>query len=50
MTFIISIGYSAIVFTVDMPIVGKREQDERNGFFLPSEFSLKILSEVDDSK
>jgi hypothetical protein len=32
-----------------MPIVGKREQDERNGFFLPSQYNLKILSQVDDS-
>jgi 4-hydroxymandelate oxidase len=29
-------GYRAIVLTVDLPVLGRREADERNGFGLPS--------------
>lgn len=28
-------GYRALVFTVDFPVIGRREADERNGFGLP---------------
>jgi 4-hydroxymandelate oxidase len=37
-------GYEAIVFTVDLPEVGRRERDLRTGFVAPSS-----LSEVTDS-
>jgi 4-hydroxymandelate oxidase len=33
-------GASALVVTVDMPVFGRREADERNRFALPSEMSL----------
>jgi 4-hydroxymandelate oxidase len=31
-------GYSAIVLTVDLPVMGYRERDRRNGFELPGPF------------
>jgi len=33
-------GYRALVVTVDMPVVGQREADVRNGFGLPPHLSL----------
>jgi 4-hydroxymandelate oxidase len=33
-------GYAAIVLTVDTPVLGRRERDERNRFALPSELTL----------
>lgn len=36
-------GCSAIVLTVDAPLLGKREQDVRNRFQLPSDLSVKNL-------
>jgi len=30
-------GYTAIVLTVDVPVWGKREGDEKNSFTLPSD-------------
>lgn len=36
-------GYQALVLTVDAPILGKRERDQRQNFTLPTEYSLKNL-------
>lgn len=36
-------GYKALVFTVDSPILGKRERDVRNGFHLPQGLSVSNL-------
>jgi 4-hydroxymandelate oxidase len=33
-------GYKAIVFTVDVPVLGRRERDIRNKFHLPPEFKM----------
>lgn len=41
-------GFQALVVTVDVPIFGKRDGDEKNSFKLPSEFSLKMLREQDE--
>lgn len=37
------LGYKALVVTVDAPILGRRESDERLKFSLPSNLSLKNL-------
>jgi 4-hydroxymandelate oxidase len=39
-------GCKAIVFTVDSPMLGRRERDVRNRFHLPSNLSLKNLMDV----
>ena len=36
-------GCKAIVFTVDLPLLGRRERDVRNQFKLPDDFSVKNL-------
>ncbi len=36
-------GYSALVLTVDMPLVGRRERDLRLGFQIPAELPLPYL-------
>lgn len=36
-------GYSAIVLTVDTPVLGRRERDVRSGFLLPPELSIRNL-------
>ncbi len=36
-------GSKAIVFTVDVPLLGRRERDVRNQFKLPDDFSVKNL-------
>lgn len=41
-------GFTALVVTVDVPIFGKRDGDEKNSFKLPSQFSLKMLREQDE--
>ncbi len=33
-------GYSALVLTVDLPVLGRRERDLRNGFSLPTDLRL----------
>lgn len=33
-------GYTALVLTVDVPVLGRRERDARNAFSLPPEFRL----------
>ena len=38
-------GYRALVVTIDAPRLGKRYADDRNNFSLPSNLSLKMLSE-----
>ena len=41
-------GYAAIVVTVDVPVLGKREADERHGFALPPGLRLANLECLDD--
>lgn len=42
-------GYSAIAFTVDLPVLGRRERDMRNQFALPAGLTLKnFTGEKDD--
>jgi 4-hydroxymandelate oxidase len=36
-------GYRAIVLTVDMPRMGRRERDVRNGFMLPPDVTMRNL-------
>jgi isopentenyl diphosphate isomerase/L-lactate dehydrogenase-like FMN-dependent dehydrogenase len=36
-------GFSALVLTVDAPVLGRRERDFRTGFTLPSEISVPSL-------
>lgn len=36
-------GYEALVLTVDVPVLGKREADIRNGFHLPKGYTLANL-------
>jgi isopentenyl diphosphate isomerase/L-lactate dehydrogenase-like FMN-dependent dehydrogenase len=36
-------GFSALVLTVDTPILGRRERDFRTGFTIPSEISVAAL-------
>ena len=36
-------GYKTLVLTVDVPGNGKRERDMRNGFAVPSRYSLKSV-------
>jgi hypothetical protein len=36
-------GCKAIVFTVDVPLLGRRERDVRNQFKLPDDLSVKNL-------
>ncbi|KJE92024.1 peroxisomal glycolate oxidase [Capsaspora owczarzaki ATCC 30864] len=40
-------GYTALVLTVDTPILGRREADIRNGFRLPPHLRLANFSETD---
>lgn len=39
-------GYKALIITVDAPRLGKREEDDRNKFSLPSHLSLKMLERI----
>lgn len=41
-------GYDAVVVTVDVPVLGKREADERLGFGLPSGLELANLRGLGD--
>ncbi len=43
-------GYRALVVTVDVPIMGKRENDIRNGFALPTGMRVKNFESVDLGK
>jgi 4-hydroxymandelate oxidase len=36
-------GYAAVVLTVDVPVLGRRRRDERNGFALPPHLRLANL-------
>lgn len=42
-------GYDALVVTVDVPVLGKREADERLGFGLPPGLELANLQGLSDS-
>jgi 4-hydroxymandelate oxidase len=37
-------GFSAVVLTVDLPVLGRRERDLRTGFSLRSEYRLEIYA------
>ncbi|KAL4525597.1 hypothetical protein Ndes2437A_g04047 [Nannochloris sp. 'desiccata'] len=39
-------GYKALIITVDAPRLGKREEDNRNKFSLPSHLSLKMMERI----
>lgn len=39
-------GYRALVLTVDLPVVGNRERDPRNGFTIPVKLTAQTLSQV----
>jgi L-lactate dehydrogenase (cytochrome) len=39
-------GYAALVVTVDVPLVGRRERDMRNGFSAPPRLSLGNLVDI----
>jgi len=39
-------GCGALVLTVDTPLLGRRERDVRNGFFVPPELPVPHLGEV----
>lgn len=41
-------GYQALVVTVDVPVLGKREADERTGFALPPGLALANLEALSD--
>jgi 4-hydroxymandelate oxidase len=41
-------GYEAIVFTVDCPLLGRRERDQREGFALPPGVGYPNLASEDD--
>ncbi|HEV2238581.1 MAG TPA: alpha-hydroxy acid oxidase [Ktedonobacterales bacterium] len=40
-------GYRALVLTVDLPVLGRREADERNAFALPAHLRLANFAESD---
>jgi (S)-mandelate dehydrogenase len=42
----LSAGFSHLVLTVDVPVGGKRERDERNGFVMPFRFRPKTILDV----
>lgn len=39
-------GYSALILTVDFPITGYRERDQRNGFTIPPKVGLKQVRQA----
>jgi len=41
-------GYKALIITVDAPRLGKREEDNRNKFSLPSHLSLKMMERINE--
>ncbi|GAX72777.1 hypothetical protein CEUSTIGMA_g233.t1 [Chlamydomonas eustigma] len=41
-----TLGFRALVITVDAPYLGRREADERNRFCMPSHLRLKILESL----
>lgn len=41
----VSAGYSALVLTVDLPLLGHRRRDERNGFTLPPGLTMANVGE-----
>lgn len=45
-----ALNFAAIVVTVDLPVLGNREIDQRNGFRMPSELQLVNLRAVHDKR
>lgn len=45
-----SAGYQALVVTVDVPVLGKREADERTGFALPPGLALSNLEALSEEE
>ena len=43
-------GFAAIVVTADLPVLGNREIDQRNGFRMPSELQLVNLRAVHEKR
>jgi len=43
-------GYSALVLTVDTPLLGKRENDIRNGFHLSEGLKLEIYRSIESNE
>lgn len=43
-----SMGFQALVITVDAPVLGKRERDQRGKFSLPSQYRLENLMRFSD--
>jgi 4-hydroxymandelate oxidase len=43
-------GFSALVVTADLPVLGNREIDQRNGFRMPSELQLVNLRAVHEKR
>ena len=43
-----SMGFQALVITVDAPVLGKRERDQRGKFTLPKEYKLENLMRFSD--
>jgi len=41
-----SSGYSALVLTVDVPVGGSRERDQRNGFSLPLKLRPAVMADL----
>jgi 4-hydroxymandelate oxidase len=42
-------GYSALVLTVDMPVLGRRERDLRLGFQIPAELPLPYMRRTEEA-
>ncbi|MFO0918335.1 MAG: alpha-hydroxy-acid oxidizing protein [Planctomycetaceae bacterium] len=45
-----ALGFTALVVTADLPVLGNREIDLRNGFRMPSELQLVNLRAVHDQR
>jgi isopentenyl diphosphate isomerase/L-lactate dehydrogenase-like FMN-dependent dehydrogenase len=44
------VGYRALVLTVDTPLLGRREADERNGFGLPAHLHMSNFAGRDEAR
>lgn len=42
---VVDAGFTALVLTVDTPVLGRRERDLRTGFVIPSEFPVASLGQ-----
>lgn len=45
-----ALGFAALVVTADLPVLGNREIDQRNGFRMPSELQLVNLRAVHEKR